>query len=97
MSNDKMKAEFAAWYLATMVEMFGEGTRRQVESNLAWVRDDGSYVDPTLRMGLMAWEGSRAAVMVELPIRNGKDRPGSIELAIDECRFAIEVEGVKCR
>lgn len=68
MSNDKMKAEFAAWYLATMVEMFGEVARRQVESNLAWVRDDGSYVDPTLRMGLMAWEGSRAAPLAWQPI-----------------------------
>lgn len=62
-----MKAEFAAWYLAEMIEMFGAGIRAQAELNLAWSRDDGSFADPMLRLGLLAWQASREALVIELP------------------------------
>lgn len=59
MSDSKMKNEFAAWYLAEVIESYGKGVRAQAKKNLAWVREDGSYADPMLRLGLMAWEASR--------------------------------------
>lgn len=62
MGNDKMREEFEAWYLVAMVDLLGKGVRDQAQKNLAWTRDDGSYVDPALRLALMAWEASHAAV-----------------------------------
>ncbi len=67
MSNDKMREEFEAWYLVAMADLLGNGVRDQAQKNLAWTRDDGSYADPALRLALMAWEASRAALVVLLP------------------------------
>lgn len=63
-----MKAEFTAWYLAEMTEMFGSGIKGQAELNLAWSRDDGSFADPSLRLALMSWEASRAALPTWQPM-----------------------------
>lgn len=59
MGNDNIREEFEAWYLDAMVNLLGKGVRDQAEKNLAWTREDGSYVDPALRLALMAWEASR--------------------------------------
>jgi hypothetical protein len=94
MGNDKMREEFEAWYLASMVELLGQGVRSQAEKNLAWTRDDGSYADPTLRLGLMAWEASRAAVVVNLPI----DVTGGLyRLAIEDCTRCVEAVGLRVK
>jgi hypothetical protein len=96
MSDSKMKAEFAAWYLASVVEMYGEGVRAQAGINLAWSRDDGSYADPMLRLGLMAWEASRAAVVVELPSPSECD-DGFCWIEHSDAVKAIEVAGLKVK
>jgi hypothetical protein len=102
MTHDDMKAEFGAWYLASVVEMLGEGVRSQAETNLAWTRDDGSYADPMLRLGLMAWEASRAAVVVELPAvreiqygRCGNEYDSGVNFGVELSREAIEAAGLK--
>lgn len=55
-----MKAEFTAWYLAAMIDLLGKGVESQARLNLEWLRDDGSFADPSLRLALMAWEASSA-------------------------------------
>ncbi|WP_395598585.1 hypothetical protein AB4P95_05490 [Pseudomonas sp. A1437] len=62
MSNDKIQGEFAVWYLAEVIESYGKGVRAQAEKNLAWLREDGSFADPMLRLGFLAWQASRAAL-----------------------------------
>lgn len=74
--NDKVREQFQAWYLAEMLEMFGEDARSQIELNLAWSRDDGSYADPMLRLGLMAWQASRETLVVERPEKCEFAEPG---------------------
>ncbi|MBX6510491.1 hypothetical protein BTW15_01355 [Pseudomonas syringae pv. tomato] len=70
MSSSKAKAEFTAWYLAEMIEMFGKGIKGQADLNLAWSRDDGSFADPLLRLALMSWEASRAVLRTWQPMES---------------------------
>ncbi|MBI6849063.1 hypothetical protein YA0010_18575 [Pseudomonas syringae] len=62
MSNEKMREEFSAWYLAEVIESCGPSVRVHAENNLAWVREDGSFADPMLRLASLAWQASRAAL-----------------------------------
>ena len=61
--TDKMRDEFAAWYLAEITKSYGAGCRAQAEKNLAWVRQDGSFADPMLRLACLAWQASREALL----------------------------------
>ncbi|SEE39431.1 hypothetical protein [Pseudomonas coleopterorum] len=90
--SEKMREEFEAWYLASMVELLGKGVRDQAQKNLAWTRDDGTYADPALRLGLMAWQASRAAVMVQMPQQSGVNLDWN--QAIRYCIQAVEAEGL---
>ncbi|MBM6442343.1 hypothetical protein JQF37_01705 [Pseudomonas sp. MIL9] len=54
-----MREEFSAWYLAEVTQSYGESVRTQAEKNLAWVRQDGSFADPMLRLACLAWQASR--------------------------------------
>ncbi|UZJ58584.1 hypothetical protein OKW98_18580 [Pseudomonas sp. KU26590] len=60
MSDSNMKAEFTDWYLAAMIDLLGKGIESQARLNLDWLRDDGSFADPSLRLALMAWEASKS-------------------------------------
>lgn len=57
--SEQMREEFAAWYLAEITESYGKGCRAKAERNLAWVRQDGSFADPMLRLACLAWQASR--------------------------------------
>jgi len=61
------RQQFEEWYTQEMIGMFGETVRGQIGINLAWSRDDGSYADPMLRLGLMAWQASRESLVIEMP------------------------------
>lgn len=67
MSTDKMREEFGKWYLEEVTESYGESVRAQAQKNLDWVREDGSFADPMLRLASLAWQASRAAIEVGLP------------------------------
>jgi len=102
--SDKMREEFATWYLAEVTQSYGEGVRAQAQKNLDWTREDGSFADPMLRLACLAWQASRAAVVVELPKEVDQfadDDPGRrafslhTNTAIRSCRAAIEAAGLK--
>ena len=95
--SDKLREEFAAWYLAELAQSYGEGVRAQAQKNLEWTREDGSFADPMLRLACLAWQASRAAVVVELPARvDAKPYAcyeGGWNDMHDEARDAIEAAG----
>ncbi len=61
------REEFTAWYLAAMIDLLGKGIESQARLNLEWLRDDGTFADPSLRLALMAWEASSETLLVKLP------------------------------
>ncbi len=61
--TDKTHEEFSAWYLAEVIESCGPSVRVHAEKNLTWVREDGSFADPMLRLASLAWHASRAALL----------------------------------
>lgn len=60
--SEQILEEFADWYLAEVTESYGKGCRAQAEKNLAWVRPDGSFADPMLRLACLAWQASRESL-----------------------------------
>lgn len=101
MSNDKMRDEFSAWYLAEVTESYGEGCRAQAEKNLAWVFEDGRFADPMLRLACLAWAASREALVIQLPEKceyadfQSEYAKGHRQ-GMRAYRDAIEAAGVKC-
>jgi hypothetical protein len=94
MGNDKIREEFEAWYLASMVELLGKGVRDQAQKNLAWTRDDGTYVDPALRLALMAWQASREEA--EEKYEAARDRKNSITLLqMQRARLLEALQGIE--
>ncbi|WP_409286898.1 hypothetical protein [Pseudomonas guariconensis] len=99
---NQVREQFEAAYLAEMKRLHGiTGT---AESNLAWRREDGSYVDPMLRLALWAWETSRHSLVVELPSPEAAKRHATSyeegfadgeERATERAKKAIEVLGLK--
>lgn len=71
--TDKMRKEFASWYLEEVSNSYGESVRAQAQKNLDWAREDGSFADPMLRLACLAWEASRAVLVIARP---------------EECEFA---------
>ncbi|SFX16475.1 hypothetical protein SAMN03159390_00585 [Pseudomonas sp. NFACC49-2] len=96
-----MREEFAAWYLAEVTQSYGEGVRDQAKKNLDWAREDGSFADPMLRLACLAWQASRAAVVVELPAIIDKEwanthaERSAMREAITWCKKRIEAAGVR--
>jgi len=90
-----MREKFAAWYLAEVTQSYGEGVRDQAEKNLAWKREDGSFADPMLRLACLAWEASRAALVVELPEAYHTDTDGHWLIRRAEAKQMIEAQGLK--
>lgn len=60
--SEQMREEFSAWYLAEVTQSYGESVRTQAEKNLAWVRQDGGFADPMLRLACLAWQASRKSM-----------------------------------
>lgn len=97
MNNEKMREEFAAWYLAEIAESYGTGCRAQAEKNLAWVRQDGSFADPMLRLACLAWQASREAIVIELPDYLDTEKLGFPAYDADSVDKAIEAAGLKVK
>lgn len=95
--SDKMREEFAGWYLAEVTESYGESVRTQAQKNLDWVREDGSLADPMLRLASLAWQASRESLVIELP---GACECCHCQAEIDmneACAQAIEAAGLKVK
>lgn len=96
--TDRMSEEFAAWYLAEVTESYGESVRAQAQKNLDWVREDGSFADPMLRLASLAWVASRESLVIELPAILAEDYdPLSNGAYREECRESIESAGLKVK
>lgn len=65
--SEQMRKEFSAWYLAEVTESYGESVRPQAQKNLDWVREDGTFADPMLRLASLAWQASRESLVIDLP------------------------------
>ena len=59
------REEFTAWYLEATIDLLGKGIESQARLNLEWLRDNGSFADPSLRLALMAWEASRETLQID--------------------------------
>lgn len=93
MSIEKMRAEFEQYAAAKGLTLHGQDGRYLKEVQSAW----------------MAWQASRAALVVELPKQVGLDKPftgipmdemkadNSYNLALSRCRAAIEAAGVRVK
>ncbi|MNJ54888.1 hypothetical protein D3C77_503490 [compost metagenome] len=87
MDTNKMREQFEAAYLAEMARLYGNSVLDTAAANLGWVREDGSYGDPMLRLARWAWQASREAVAVDV---------GDMEwVHIDEIIASIEAQGLK--
>ncbi|MBK3439309.1 hypothetical protein [Pseudomonas sp. MF7448] len=102
MGTEKMREEFGKWYLEEVTESYGESIRAQAQKNLDWVREDGSFADPMLRLASLAWQSSRAAIEVELPSPYPSAPPyasyeGGWNEMREEAKDAIESLGLKVK
>lgn len=103
--SDKTQNEFSAWYLSEVTQSYGESVRPQAEKNLAWLRQDGSFADPMLRLASLAWQASRESLVIELPQRWSVDGfesgwiadPDGANLDYSETVKAIEAAGLKVK
>jgi len=95
MSTDKIRAEFEAWVMGAVTDM-----------TLADFKRDGEiYEWDRLNMAFAAWQGSRAALEIELPpsefFPDGENEWGYTQSAeafrADAVRAAIESAGVKVK
>ena len=57
----------------------------------------GQYVDECVQRAWWGWQASRAAVVIELPDPEIKDRPTCVEVAMDCCKEAIEAAGLQVK
>lgn len=104
MANEKMREEFKAWHLEEVTQLYGETARTQVEKNLSWLRDDGSFADPMLRLASLAWAASRESLVIELPPMPTAQRSdeeatfsaGGCDMR-RKCSKAIEAAGLKVK
>jgi hypothetical protein len=91
MINDKMRDEFEAWAL--------EGWAEESLSRFS----NGDYCGHTLNFCWLAWQASRAAVVVQLPelhtIAPDDDRKwhGCRNSTIRTCARAVEAAGLKVK
>jgi len=78
-----MREEFEAWAISVGLTLRGETGQYLKEIQCAW----------------MAWQASRAAVVVELPKRDSEiDRDGAFyNLGVEDCRAAIESTGIRVK
>lgn len=101
--SDQMRKEFSAWYLAEVTQSYGESVRPQAQKNLDWVRQDGSFADPMLRLACLAWQASREALVIELPVIIDKEwanthaERSAMREAIEWCKKRIEATGLKVK
>jgi hypothetical protein len=91
-----MREEFEAWGLANYFEVGHKSA-------------DGGYLGAATGIAWMAWQASRAAVVVELPNMIGLNQPftgtpiseirahNHFNDAIKQCRKAIESTGIRVK
>lgn len=91
MSNEKMREEFEAWALARFInsETMNPLLRDPEESD--------EYLYTMVNMAWVAWQASRAALVIELPEDYCYDSSGEAYLVIRDCREAIEAAGLKVK
>lgn len=105
MSDEKMRAEFEAWYADHFSRARGVDCSAEI---IASMREGDLYGDRGYLNGCwIGWQASRAALVVELPTKisefntdeNGFVNPAAAEHdeAIDDCRDAIEAAGVRVK
>lgn len=61
MTADKLQQEFEAAYIEEMVSLSGEAIRGAAQAAIDHQMPNGEYAEPMLRLGLWAWQVSRAA------------------------------------
>jgi hypothetical protein len=87
MSNDKMREEFEEWFLAA----YDKGTGRP-----HMARGEKDYFNKRHRQAWAAWQASRAALVIELPVSFGWDGYEGGNLVFkDEVVKSIGTAGVK--
>lgn len=84
MSDLKMREEFEAW---------AKGENKWYVDRNSF----GDYIHGFVRDAWSAWQASRAAVVIELPDPEIKDRPTCVEVAMDCCKEAIEAAGLQVK
>lgn len=106
--EEKIREEFAAWYLEDVTQWYGEGVRDQAEKNLDWKREDGSFADPMLRLACLAWQASRELLVIDLDaaaksLAEAMDYPwehmpeqGRAQMKANACKV-IEAAGLKVK
>lgn len=68
MSAEKMREDFEAAYIEGLVARCGEGFRSTAVYSLTERRPDGEYLHYPDFIAWWAWQASRAAIEVELPL-----------------------------
>lgn len=95
--HDTTQDPFHADFEAAVIKVYDEAGAD--EPNLAFRH--GAYTDPLIQSAWWAWNASREALVVELPIgydpERAKGDPDMLNVndTIQECRHAIEAQGLK--
>ena len=98
--NDKTREEFEAWYLAEVTESYGNSVMAQAQKNLDWVREDGSFADPMLRLASLAWAASRESLVIDLSDLSNCFSPndcGDWAMWLDDVRVLVQQAGLKVK
>ena len=85
---EKMREQFEAQFVEEYVRVLGEGSRELAAHTLA-------ANPPLVNMCWWAWQASREAVVVEMESHYCYDRPGDAYAVIQDCKEAIEAQGLK--
>jgi len=89
--SDKMREEFLEW----LQDVHGLESEWQPERNC--------FKDYAAHLAFQAWQASRSAVVIELPVINDKEwanthaERSAMRDAIGLCKKRIEAAGVKCK
>lgn len=90
MTNEKMREEFEAWVLSCWPN------QSIARFNALHGVTEGEYTGLTVQHCWDAWQASRAALSIELPVFD--DYPASIDAEMrDSLRDAIEAAGLKVK
>jgi len=102
MNIEKMREEFEEALIAMHVST---GLPRSTAKAMVEVKCNGQYASPSTMGAWWAWQASRAAIEVELPVEDDtrcdtvaeEARQEAYNQGVGECRFAIESLGLKVK
>jgi hypothetical protein len=84
--SEQMREEFRAAY------------ERQFDTcPRGYIVETGDYTNDHARSAWWAWQASRAALCVALPLTNSCSNQSAYLLAVSDCREAIHAAGVKTK